>query len=427
MTLSHPARRLRVHLAAPVYRSTYALIASTGITAALGVAFWAVSARLYDASDVGLAVAAVSAMTLVASLSQLNASGGLARFIPESGQDAERLVAGAYVMVIGTGLLAGVAVALIASLAGSGSFVSGPLWFRLLFIASIPLATVFVVQDSVLVAVRASGIIPLENGLFGLAKLALVIAFAATSLHGAIFVAWAISLFGTVVPINAFLFGRALPRHRATKREPISGGLRRVVSFTAGTYVASAVQLGANALLPLIVVARTDLRSTAYFYPAWIIAITLEALLANLTTVVTVEGARDAHSLARVTAQARRVLTRAIVPLLLVLALAAQPLLTVFGSNYASNGTELLRLLVLASAIRATCVIRFGVARVRELVRLILITNVAASIVLVAGAWVLLPPLGLIGAGWAYVAEQVVAALVLMRFVEPVPAFAGAA
>src|SRR4051794_7969669 len=47
-------RRLREHLNDPLYRTGYYLIIGTGITSLMGVAFWALAARSYDAHDVGL-------------------------------------------------------------------------------------------------------------------------------------------------------------------------------------------------------------------------------------------------------------------------------------------------------------------------------------------------------------------------------------
>src|SRR3990170_3194377 len=56
-----------------------------------GFAFWALVARLYDAHDVGLASAALSALALLSLISPLGLGMGLIRFLPESREQGPRL------------------------------------------------------------------------------------------------------------------------------------------------------------------------------------------------------------------------------------------------------------------------------------------------------------------------------------------------
>jgi hypothetical protein len=45
---------LRSHLAQPLYRTAYSLMAATVLTSVLGAGFWVVAARLYPPEVVGL-------------------------------------------------------------------------------------------------------------------------------------------------------------------------------------------------------------------------------------------------------------------------------------------------------------------------------------------------------------------------------------
>ena len=69
----------------PAYRGSYALVANTVGTNVIGAVYWAVAARLYGPEDLGRATALISALTLVATLSQLNLSNTLMRFLPQMG------------------------------------------------------------------------------------------------------------------------------------------------------------------------------------------------------------------------------------------------------------------------------------------------------------------------------------------------------
>ena len=63
---------LRTRLSDSPYRNGYALVASSLLTSALGLAYWVVAARAYSATAVGVNAALISAMTFLTSISQLN-------------------------------------------------------------------------------------------------------------------------------------------------------------------------------------------------------------------------------------------------------------------------------------------------------------------------------------------------------------------
>lgn len=95
-TRTNRGTSFREHLNAPLFRNAYALVVNTGITAILGFVYWVLAARLFSTNDVGLAAAAISAMTLLAGISLLNLEAVLVRFIPVSGDQTRRLVLGVF-------------------------------------------------------------------------------------------------------------------------------------------------------------------------------------------------------------------------------------------------------------------------------------------------------------------------------------------
>ncbi len=77
-----PLARLRAHVAEPLFSGAYNLIATTAITAMLGLGFWAVAARLYSPSQVGRDSVLINAMLAISSICQLNAWDSIVRFLP---------------------------------------------------------------------------------------------------------------------------------------------------------------------------------------------------------------------------------------------------------------------------------------------------------------------------------------------------------
>ena len=95
--MSSIARRwVSRQLEEPLFRAAYSLMANSVITAALGIAYWAVAARVVPSSDLGQDGALITAMITLSTICQLNLSNAVARFLPSTGAGASRRLALAY-------------------------------------------------------------------------------------------------------------------------------------------------------------------------------------------------------------------------------------------------------------------------------------------------------------------------------------------
>src|SRR3990172_7121827 len=88
------ARRL---LAMPLYQNAIYLWGNMLVVALAGLLFWALSAALYSPAEVGLAAAAISALTLLAMISTLGLGMGLVAYLPGSKGEAPILINSAVV------------------------------------------------------------------------------------------------------------------------------------------------------------------------------------------------------------------------------------------------------------------------------------------------------------------------------------------
>jgi len=86
----------KVPAAVDVVRNAVALMFSTVASAALGMMFWIIGARLYSVGDLGRAAAAVSTITLLAGLAQLSLHSVFIRFLPTAGEATGRFVGLSY-------------------------------------------------------------------------------------------------------------------------------------------------------------------------------------------------------------------------------------------------------------------------------------------------------------------------------------------
>jgi O-antigen/teichoic acid export membrane protein len=330
---------------APVVRSGLALMASTGATSVLGLVFWVVAAHLVRATVVGRASAEVSALALLATLSQLNLVNIYTRFLPRSGNRARRFVAIGYSACIAIGLV--VAAAFVA-LGGGHAWLHPGVENALLFIGAVGLWTIFVLQDSVLTGLRAAKWVPVENASFSAAKLILVIVLASLGAPG-IVLAWVIPVVPAVAFVNLYLFRRRIPDHHLQEQDRSEFPSRKTLrNFVIAEYGSSVVGNSASYLTPLIIIAVLGARSGAYFYLPWLIGTVASVLLWNISTSFVVEAGYQRENPKLLLRRSCRLAVAVMLPVIVVLLAGAAQILDIAGAGYSSGGTMLLRLIALA-------------------------------------------------------------------------------
>ncbi|HET9198148.1 MAG TPA: hypothetical protein VFN92_07850 [Solirubrobacterales bacterium] len=403
-------RRLRGHLDDRLYRTGYYLIIGTGITSLLGVAFWALAARSYTAHEVGQNAAAISAMSLVSGVCSLGLSAVLVRYLPIAGTALRRLVVGSYALTAGLSLLAGAAVAATSDVwSPTLDFLQQPDWL-IGFTLATAATTIFTLQDSVLTGLQTARWIPLENSLYALTKLILLVALAALLPTAGPFVAWNAPLLPAIVLVNWLIFRRLIPRDRSV------GALDRgqVLRMAAGNYGGNVFALVGNMYLPILVANQAGAAEAAYFFIPWMICISLQLVALNVTTSLTVEAALDMPRLRRLCRQALTHSMRLVAPLAALTALVAPLALLIFGQAYADSGTDLLRLLAVGAVPNVVVALGIGVARIEHKGHVVVaIQGVQFAIVLGLSA-LLIPDVGVVAVGWTWTGAQFLLAAVML-------------
>jgi O-antigen/teichoic acid export membrane protein len=274
---------------------------------------------------------------------------------------------------------------------------------------------VFSLQDAVLTGARQAIWIPLENGLYGVLKIILLLALAPVSQQFGIVVSWIVPALIIVAPLNALIFRRLLPRHiQQSTADPSSRDPRIIARFVGGDYVGSIFALAAVDLLPVVVVARLGPADTAYFYLPFLIIYSVELITVNLGISLTVEGALDRSRLSAATASVIRRVGAIVVPVVLILVLVPGLVLSVYGPSYAEHSADLLRLLALGVLAKSVTTLYFSMARVQRLVSRIATVQCVLLVLLMGLSWWLMGAMGLVGVGLAYLVTQVAVAAALV-------------
>jgi O-antigen/teichoic acid export membrane protein len=407
--------RLRRHLRNPLNSNVYALMTNTVLSSVLGIGYWALAARLYSPAELGIGAAVVSTMTFLSNLSQLNLNGTLARFLPAAGGQGARLVGYAY----GTSCLAALAV--------SGAFllITPVVAERFDFLHRTPLLAlsfalavagwgVFTLQDSVLTALRGAVWVPVENTLFGVVKIALLVVLAGAVPSLGIFVSWNLAVAAALIPVNVLVFRKLLPRLHARGGPVALPGRRALARFVALDYVGYLLmQAGTNAL-PLIVTARLGAEANGVFYVAWLLGSSVELVAYHFGTSLTVEAAADESRLAAYTRQVLRRGLLLFAPAVGLLCVSAPLLLTLFGERYAGAGSNTLRLFAVAVLPKLVVIVFVAASRVQRRVGRIILVNASASTLVLSLSLITMNDLGVTGVGVAYLTAQLVVAAAVL-------------
>jgi O-antigen/teichoic acid export membrane protein len=404
---------IRRELSVPLYRNTYALMLNTAVNSAFGLLYWVVAARTYPDVEVGRGNALTSLMLLASVLTQLNFGQALIRFLPKAGTTSARLILTSYVVSSGLGILGAGGVAAYCHLfrdVGDPLHMSWP--FGLWFVASVVIWSLFNLQDAALTGLRESMWIPLENGIYGIVKLILLVVVAQTAVSDGVFTSWTLPVVALIIPVTLLLFRRLLPRHVAATRadqEPV--GRRTLVRYMAGDYAGQVFNQMSSTFLPVLIVGLMGPAEGAYFLPAQTVFTAMNLLTMGITSSLVAEAARDpahAHRYAR--AVLRRI-ALTVLPASVLIALAAPWLLQLYGAQYRENATLLLQLLMISVFPRVVVSLYMTMTRLENRTAPLAWIQLVQSVLLIAGVVVLHGPLGLDAVGWVTLVVEILLAL----------------
>jgi O-antigen/teichoic acid export membrane protein len=407
--------RLRSHLRVPLYRNAYTLMISGVGTAVVGLLFWAVASRMFPPNVVGTSTAAIAALTFLTGVAGLYLDGALYRFLPRSGDTTRRLVAwSTFVTVVAAAVGSGLFLLGLDLWAPALSFAVSSPWIVLACIGATIVSCILLLQDGILIGLRATGWVPVKNIGYSIAKVIALVALAGVASTYGILLAWVLPAFAVAIPAGYLISKQLVPHHvNATRARQENVGARDIVAYTAGNYVGFLCMLAYRNLPPLLVIHQAGPRASAFFYPPWLIAMSLTVLISNVSTSLVVEGSADRRELTTHTRHALRQTGRLILPIAALLFFGAPYVLRMFGGEYADEGDVLLRILAVSLIPSAVCVLAFGVARVQDHIGAILVNQVLLAGLVLGLGTLFLSPFGIEGVGIAWLVAQTAVGIVL--------------
>ncbi|MCL0079864.1 polysaccharide biosynthesis C-terminal domain-containing protein [Dehalococcoidia bacterium] len=406
--------RLKQLFHIPLYSNAIYLIAASAVNALFGFAFWLIVARFYSPTDIGLASAAISAASLLAMLANLGLGYGLIRFLPHSGKNASSIINSCFSL----GSLTSVVLALI--------FLGGiNLWSpALLFIKQNPVyltafllftlvSTLSILTAETFVAERRAGFVLAKGIIFNLLRLPLVILLAAFFYSFGIFASLTIALGVALLIGISFFLPQAQPGYR-----PFFAVNRKVVNemllFSFANYLSVLFWTAPGLVLPIMVVNLLGAEFNAFFYIGWAIGGVLIMIPTAASASLFAEGSYEQERLGINIWRSLKMILLLLVPLVVLVLTFADKLLLLFGIAYSENATTLVRILAISSLPLAVNIVYLAIKRVEKKLKVIVSLTALAAIVTLGLAYLLLPHMGINGAGIAWLVSQAVIALVIV-------------
>ncbi len=406
--------KMRAVVRIPLYNNAIFLIMANVLSAIIGLVFWIIAARFYRTEDVGLASAAISAVSLLAMLANFGLGYGLIRFLPRSDKSAKDMINSCFTI----GSLASVMVAFI-FLGGLGFWSPALLFIRHnpIYVTAFVLFTIALTLSSLIepafIAERRAGFVLAKNIIFNILRFLLVIVLAAFFHTFGIFASWGIAI-GVAFLLGVFVFlPRAQPGYRpffAINRMAVNDMLH----FSFANYIGSLLWTAPTYILPIIVVNLLGAEPNAYFYIAWTMGNMLAIIPIAISTSLFAEGSYDEERLGINIRRSLKMIALILVPAVILIVAIAPQLLLLFGGSYSENATTLLRLLTLSTLPQAINVVYLDIKRVEKKLKIIVGLTTLTAVITIGLSYWLLPHMGFNSTGIAWFTSQGTIALVII-------------
>ena len=321
------------------------MMLALGTSSLLGAAFWWLAARQFDQHAVGVAGAAVSAMTLLGFAATIGLGTVLMGELPQRESRAHGLLNAALATAAAVGAGLGLGFALVAPLFSSGF---DPLRASALavfiFAAGVSLTALTLVLDQALIGLLRGALQLVRNIVFSGVKLLFLLAVASLgAAHGGmgIYTAWALGALVSLIVLVPFY------RRQVKPLRSHFGELNSLRLDAASHHAFNLALRAPDLLLPVMVLIVLKANLSASFYIAWMIASLLFSIPQSLSTVLYAVGSGDPGDLERRFRFTLGISAVCGVVAVLILLPGSEPLLHLFGSSYAAQATVAVQILAL--------------------------------------------------------------------------------
>lgn len=367
-----------------LYRNSAYLFINSGIMAATGLLFWTLAARLFPAEQVGLVSTLIAAATFVASASILGLDHTLIHFLGKHPKRIKTIINTALTTAAtGVFVVSGLYLAIVPLIAPDLSFIlSSAIWIAAFFVLML-VTTWNNLLTSVFISFRATYFVLIAGICFSVLRIILLPMFNGQGISG-LFSAHLFAFgLGIIVSFGClFISKRYIFTPRITKDT-----VQLIKGYSLRTYVASLLASIPPLVTPLFIITFLGASQVAY-YNMPLMIVTLLAIIPMATSQsLFAEGVNDSADLKSHIIRAIKFIYALLIPVVIVVVIAGNWMLGLFGESYAEHGYGLLVLLSLAALFKAGSFPLIAVLRVLGDIKEIIVVTVIYTVCIITATY----------------------------------------
>ena len=382
----------------PLHRNSAFLLLDQAMLGGFGFLFWTLAAHKSSASSIGVATAIIGVMTFVASATTVGVPAIMLRF-SSSDENALALFFAAISIVVAVSTL-GSAVWVFALRAVGLSHSAGSAVHLMVFIG-VPVTALGALGTFSLIALRRASLVVVKDAATVVKFVPLLVIGGASAEH---LVTMTVAGAATATVLALLISWRTFERQPLAYR----AGIRRLSSkmrYGVNSHIAAVVASITVQFLPAIMIAKLGAKDAAFVAIPLLIVGSLNVIPMSISNAMIAEIASDETSVRRRLRQAMVSTVTLAFPAVILLALVAPLVLSIFGSAYQEGGTTCLRWMAASVIFSSFNYLSDALLLVQQRSARYLVVNVVGTVAVV-GLVVIFAASGPSGAGFGWFLGQ---------------------
>jgi len=389
------------------------LISNVGFSSIIGFAFWIIASRLYNVEDIGIATTLIALVSLIVLLSNLGFSASLMYYIPKQQFDNVELINSVNtVTVIISSCISLAFISMVGFYSNELIFIQSSVIYVLVFLGTSITSTLCNIQLAIFIGERKSEYELVKNVIANVAKVSFLLVFISFGALG-IFLSFGLSA------VVAFLIGSLVLLPKAERNYLLKPHLdlallRDVKKISLWNYIADVLMTGPGFLFPIIITYLINPSATGYFYVSWLIVSLVMVIPIAVSNSFLSEGSRGLGDVAILLKRSLIFTFILILPIIGILLLFGETILTLFGTQYASNSIFLLQILAVSCIPFAYNRLYISLKRIQMQMGTVIIINSFICLITFSCIYLSFNALGVLAVPLGWTIAQVLSASVII-------------
>jgi O-antigen/teichoic acid export membrane protein len=378
----------------PIFVNSFIILVNSIIGSVLSLLFWVVAAHITSAYIIGLSTAVISLASLILNISRFGMDLGFIRFYPLSNNKSKLYSNNILVTLFISVFLSFIFIIFIQFFSPSLVFLQKPI-FLITFILYIILNSIYLSQNTAMIAKRIPYVAVIQNVIFGIRIpiLIIIISLGTLGIISSIDIGYLLTII-----ISSYILSRN------DLNLLLSFDFKEfmnIIKFSLGNYLASLLSIAPISIVPLIVINMLGAEKNAYFYMAYSIASILFIIPSSISMSLLVEGSHNINL-------KKNIMNLILINFLLmaisiiVVFIFGDKILLLFSKEYSDQAFTLLKLLALSSLFSSIISMYISIKNIQMLIINVIFINFIYSTLLLIFSYLLIARYNLEGIGYAW-------------------------